>query len=314
MGAKIQILITAPGFAHDDPEPIEILKRQGWDVCLNETGRAYSRDDLIQKIRDADAVLLGTETFDREVIDAAKRLKVISRYGVGVDNVDVLYAKEKGIQVCTAAGANATAVADMALAMMLAVSRKLTALDAQVRQGDWTEPVGIELGGKILGIVGFGNIGAQVASRARGFGMEMIAYDAYPNRKLAEETGVHMVDSLEALLKAADYVTLHVPHIQSTHHMIGRQQLSMMKDGAVLINTARGGVVDEAALAEALKAGKLYGAGLDVFEQEPLPLDSALLECPNVVLAPHTSADTVESARKVSLAAANNIIKNLEKI
>ena len=313
MGAKMQILITAPGFAHDDPEPIEILKQRGWDVCLNETGKAYSRDNLMQKVRDADAVLLGTETFDREVIDAAKRLKVISRYGVGVDNVDVLYAKEKGIQVCTAAGANATAVADMALTMMLAVSRKLIALDAQVRRGDWTEPVGIELGGKILGIVGFGNIGAQVAARARGFGMQMIAYDACPNQKLAEETGVRMVDSLEALLKAADYVTLHVPHIPSTHHMIGRQQLSMMKDSAVLINTARGGVVDEAALAEALKAGKLYGAGLDVFEQEPLPLDSALLECPNVVLAPHTSADTLESARKVSLVAANNIIKNLEK-
>ena len=312
MKNDVRILITAPGFARDDSEPIDMMRARGWTLDFNETGSMLERAELMRRIAEADGILLGTEKVDREVLDAARRLKVISRYGVGLDNVDVACAREKGIQVLNAAGANATAVADMAVTMMLMLSRGSLKLDAQVREGDWTEPVGVEPEGKLLGIVGLGNIGAQVAKRAKGFGMRVIAYDSFRNEKLAAEAGVAYVDTLDELLARADYVTLHVPHTAQTHHMIGRAQLDAMKPGAILINTARGGIIDEAALAEALQSGRLGGAGLDVFEEEPLPLDSPLLKCPRTVFSPHTAADTHESARKVSLATVQNMIKVLQ--
>lgn len=312
MSNDIRILITAPGFARDDSEPVDMMRARGWTLDFNETGYMLERQELMSRIAEVDGVLLGTEKVDREILDAAHRLKVISRYGVGLDNVDVACAREKGIQVLNAAGANATAVADMAVTMMLMLSRGSLKLDSQVRSGDWTEPVGIELEGKLLGIIGFGNIGAQVAKRVKGFGMRVIAYDAFRNEKLAAEAGVMYADELDELLAQADYITLHVPHTAQTHHMIGKAQLDIMKRSAILINTARGGIIDEAALADALQAGRLGGAGLDVFEEEPLPVDSPLLKCPRTVFSPHTAADTYESARKVSLATVRNLIKVLQ--
>lgn len=307
----MKILITPPGLARGNPESIDLLKSKGWQLDINETGQALERSELMERIAGADGVLLGTERVDREVMERAPRLKAISRFGVGLDNVDADCAKQRGIQVFNAAGANATAVADMAVMLMLALSRGVLQLDAQVRTGDWREPMGVELNRKTLGIIGFGNIGFQVAQRAKGFGMERIAYDLYPNKALAEAAGITFVDSLDELLSQSDYISLHVPHIPATHHLINRDAFKKMKANAILINTARGGIVDEGALAEALQSGRIRGAGLDVFEQEPLPLDSPLLQCPNIVFSPHTAADTVESSHKVGLVAAQHLIQAL---
>ena len=309
----MKILITPPGLARGNPEAVDLLKAKGLELEINETGKTLERKELLAHLAEADGLLLGTEMMDREAINAASRLKVISRFGVGMDNVDVTYAKERGIRVYNAAGANATAVADMAMTLILALSRRLLQLDRQVREEDWREPIGIEPNQKTLGIVGFGNIGYQVALRAWGFGMRLIAYDPYRNEELAKKANVSFVDTLEDLLNQSDYITLHIPHIPATHHLIGSEAFRQMKVGAILINTARGGIVDENALAEALKSGKLGGAGLDVFEQEPLPLNSPLFESPNVVFSPHTAADTVESSQKVGLVAARHIIEALCK-
>ncbi|MCL5045243.1 MAG: phosphoglycerate dehydrogenase, partial [Actinobacteria bacterium] len=237
---------------------------------------------------DYEAIVTRSETkVTAEVIAAAPKLKVVGRAGVGVDNIDVQAATEKGILVVNVPGANTVAAAEHALALILALARHVPQACDDLKGGNWKRSkfAGVELRGKTLGIIGLGRIGTEVANRARAFEMRILAYDPYVTPARAEKIGAEVVP-LEALLRESDFVSLHTAKTQETTGLLGPEEIAAMKEGARLINCARGGLVDEDALYSALKEGKLAGAALDVFAQEP-PGKHPLFELPNVIAAPH---------------------------
>jgi D-3-phosphoglycerate dehydrogenase len=260
----------------------------------------------------ADAVIVRNLPVDASVLEAAMRLKVIAKHGAGYDNIDVAAATAYGIVVANVPGGNAEAVAEGTVTLMLATLRRVPEMHRLVTEGGYAARFALQFGqlsGRVLGLVGIGNIGAHVARIcADGFRMRVLAYDPSLSAAAIAERGAEKVDDLAALLAAADVVSLHVPLIAATRHLIGRRELAAMKPTAVLVNAARGGIIDETALAEALRQGRLAGAGLDVLEVEPPLPDSSLLAAPNVVLSPHIAGSTVEAARYLALAAAEIVI------
>jgi D-3-phosphoglycerate dehydrogenase len=239
----------------------------------------------------------------------APRLKIISKHGVGLDNIDLDAAKEFGIKVCYAAGSNTVAVAELACAMIMALARGLVINTQEIAAGRWNRQRGIELTGSTLGVVGTGAIGREVIRRMRAFGMKILAYDSFPDTKLISTIGGRYVE-LEELLCCSDFVSLHLPLTEDTRNLIDEQQIDKMKQGAYLINTARGGIVNEAALYKALKTGKIAGAGIDTFVDEP-PFSSPLTKLNNVVMTPHIGGYTKEAIDKMSRAAAANIVQHI---
>lgn len=270
-------------------------------------------EELLETIKDFDAIIVRSRTkVTREVIEAAPRLKIIARAGVGVDNIDVKAATEKGIMVINAPESTSITVAEHTMGLILALARKIHLADKSVKEGRWDKSkfMGIELNNKTLGVIGMGRIGSQVVKRAKSFGMNVLVHDPYISRETADEMGVEIVD-LETLLKKSDIITIHVPLTPETRYLISDRELDMMKDTAFIINCARGGIVDEKALYNALNEGRIGGAALDVFEEEP-PKDSPLLELDNVVLTPHIGASTVEAQRDAAIIVANEIKKVFE--
>jgi len=235
------------------------------------------------------------------LIEAAPHLRVIARAGTGVDNVDVAAATERGILVMNAPGANSISVAELAMAHMLALSRGIAAADAAMKRGVWDKKslVGAELRGKTLGIVGLGRIGQEVAARARSFGMTLIAHDPYISEQVAASLGITLL-SIDDLCSQADYITLHLPATPETRHLFNRERFARCKDSVRIVNTARGELIDEEALADAIESGKVAGAGLDVFENEP-PGDTRLVKLRQVVATPHIAASTVEAQELVGI-------------
>jgi D-3-phosphoglycerate dehydrogenase / 2-oxoglutarate reductase len=270
-------------------------------------------DDLKGQLRGADAALVGTwMKFNADMMDLAPSLKVIARTGAGVDNVDVTAATRRRILVLNTPTANSVSVAEHAVAMLLALSKQLAFLDASVRQGNFKArrlylPVDVE--GKTLGLIGCGNIGRMVAQICRdAFHMRTIAFD--PFLKVAPQ-GISLCATIEAILSQADYISLHLPYSPETKNLIAQKELSLMKRSAFLINTSRGGIVSEVALAEALNAGTIAGAALDVFEEEPPKPGNPLLSCKNLLLTPHSAALTRECVLRVALCAAQGIVDYL---
>jgi D-3-phosphoglycerate dehydrogenase len=255
---------------------------------------------------EADGVMVRGSKIRAEDLARAKKLKIISKQGVGYDNIDVAAAKKHGIPVVRTPGVNKEAVAEMALALALAVGRRIAELDRRIRsleKMDRTKILGTEMWGKTVGIVGVGNIGVRVAHKWRSaFETKLIGYDPY------KKLDIPQAEKLAELLKKADLVTLHVPLNDETRHMIGKRELALMKPTAILVNTCRGGVVDEAALYDALKAGKLFGAGIDVWEVETPRVDSRLLELPNVVCTPHAAGGTEETQIRSALKVAEQAV------
>lgn len=250
----------------------------------------------------------------REVIESARNLKLIIRGGVGVDNIDVEAASEAGIEVRNTPAASSISVAELALGMMFALLRKIPQTDHALKQGKWVkkEYKGIELWGKTLGVVGFGRIGRAVAERAMGLGMNILYYDVITLPPISAPPGVTIKQvSMEELLKKSDIITLHIPYDPKKGAVIGKKELELVKDGVYIINCARGGVVEESALIEALKSGKVAGAGLDVFESEP-NFNPAFREIENVVLTPHIGASTKEGQKRVG-GEVVNIIREFSK-
>lgn len=266
---------------------------------------AQDEETLCREVADVDAIVLRARgRITARVMDAAPRLRVIGRHGVGVDNVDVDAATERGIVVLNTPGANVVSVAEHVLAGILALARRLLAADRAVRSGDWEQrdrQRGWELTGGTLGVIGMGAIGQQVARMCRAaFEMQVLYMDAVPRPEVEAELEARRV-ALEELLRQADVVTIHVPLLPSTHGMIGRRELAMMKPSALLANTARGGVVDEGALADALGAGALGGAFIDVFEREPPAPQNPLLGCELTILTPHSAAITEQASRRMAM-------------
>lgn len=267
----------------------------------NVAGR--SRDELLQALAGAHALIVRSETrVTPELMAAAPQLRVIARAGTGVDNIDVPAATRRGIAVMNAPGANTVSAAEHAIALLLALVRRIPGAVEAMRRGEWDRKrfEGSELRGKTMGIVGLGRIGGQVAQLARAFGMQLVGHDPYLAPERAAELQAKVVP-LDQLLQIADVVTLHMAHTEQTHHLINAERLRLMKATAVLINTARGELVDEAALADAVRAGQIAGAAVDVFAVEPLPADAPLRSVPGVILTPHLAASTAEAQERVSI-------------
>ena len=264
--------------------------------------------ELITKIGSYDILVVRSATkVTKEVIDAGKQLKIVARAGVGLDNIDVEAAKVRGIKILNASEAPTIAVAELVFALMLSWARRLLQADAGMKAGRWEKAqlMGSELRGKTLGIVGTGRIGTAAGYRAKAFLMDILACDPAQNAELVQRTGARYV-AMDDLLRQSDFVTLHVALTEQTGHMIGRHELGLMKPTAVLINTSRGGVIDEGALVEALRQCKIAGACLDVYENEP-SVGSPLLKLQNVVLSPHIGASTAEAQRDAAIVAAQKI-------
>ena len=274
------------------------------DVRLNLT-----RDELLAALPEYDALIVRSQVqVDAPAIAAGTRLKVVGRAGVGVDNIDVAAATNAGVAVVNAPTANTLAAAEHTMALILALARRVAAADASVRRGEWRRAdfMGTELGGKTLGIVGLGRVGLAVADRARAFAMNLLGSDPLVSADAASTYGVRLV-GVDELLAESDFVTLHVPLVAQTRGLLDAARLGRMKGGALLINVARGGVVDEAALADALVSGRIGGAAIDVFEREPLG-DSPLLSAPNTVLTPHLGASTAEAQARASIEVVQGVL------
>jgi glyoxylate reductase len=294
--SKFTVLITLWDIGyrvHEDG--LELLRANDVDVNVNPNHRFYTEQELIDAIKGVDGVLANAhDPFTRNVFDAADRLKVVSRNGVGYEKVDVEAATEKSVCVTLAPiPEHVKSVADSTFTLILSSLRRIPLLDRIARSNNWSSGKFVrfvhDAYGKQLGIIGFGRIGAEVAKRARGFEMEVVYYDIVRNKALEKSLGVRYV-SLEDLLRSSDIVSINVTLTPQTRHMMGDKEFAMMKDGAFLVNTARGAVIDEGSLVRALRSGKLGGAGLDVMEEEPPSADNPLLKLENVVLTPHASS------------------------
>ena len=293
------------------PEAEKLLRGAGLEVHV--TKPAPDQAEMVKSLREIapDALIVRTGTVDRECFDAAPELKVIANHGAGYDDIDVAEATHRGIPVFAAPGRNAISVAEHVFAQLLAVRKQLPQHDLLVRNGDWrpATPITSELFGTTLGLVGFGAIGEAVARLALAFGMSVIAYD--PVRSGSWPDTVTRCASMNELLTQSDAVSLHVPLTEQTRHMIDAQAIAKMKPGAVLVNAARGGVVDETALCEALDSGKLFGAALDTFEIEPPRGDAPAARHVRIVLTPHIAGVTPESALRMSMCCADNVVSYL---
>lgn len=288
----------------------EIMKAAGLEVVIQK----YSPEELVQNIPNFDAILVRSATkVPKEVIDAGLKLKAIARGGVGLDNIDVNYAKEKGIPVLNTPGASSISVAELAIGHMFSVSRFLNLSNTEMRQGKWPKKdysKGMELTGKTLGLIGIGNIGKEVAKRALGLSMKVIAHDPW-----VKETDLDVkLVSKDEVLANSDFISLHIPFVKSEGPTITAAEFAKMKDGVVIVNCARGGVIKESDLLDALNSGKVKYAGLDVFEIEPAAeAQAALVNHPRVSVTPHIGAQTEEAQDRVGIEIAEKIVATLKK-
>jgi D-3-phosphoglycerate dehydrogenase len=293
------------------PEALRLFEERT-DI-VHEVVTDFSPENLLRRIGTADAITIRDAPLPVAVLEAAPRLKVISRHGVGYDNIPVGYCTGRGIPVTVVGDVNAISVAEQTMFLMLAAARNGVELDEAVRRGDFaarSRIIGIELRRRTLLIVGFGRIGREVAKRAQAFDMKVIVHDPFADRSTTQD--IVFVDELKDGLALADIITLHVPLRAETRGLVGRAELSLMRDGAILINTARGGIVDEVALVAAMQVGKIRAAGLDTFETEPLPATHPLLALRKAVLSPHSAALTEESLLAMGLATARNALNGLD--
>ncbi|MCP1662586.1 D-3-phosphoglycerate dehydrogenase [Methanocalculus sp. AMF5] len=302
---KFNVLVSDP-LAE---EGISILR----GFCNVDEKSGLSEDELVAIIGQYDALIVrsGTEVTAR-VIDAAPKMKYIGRAGAGVDNIDTDAATRKGIIVANAPEGNTLAATEHTMAMILSLARRIPSANASMKKGEWKRSafMGVEMNEKVIGIVGFGRIGREVAKRAQSFDMRVVAYDPFITAERGAQFGVEMM-SVEDLFRVADVITVHTPLIKETKHLINEKSIATMKDGVRIINCARGGIIDEMALAEAVKSGKVAGAALDVFEEEP-PANSPLLDLDTVIVTPHLGASTVEAQKNVAISIAHQCIDVLK--
>jgi D-3-phosphoglycerate dehydrogenase len=305
------IVNTSPLLDTEQGEAAEILRRTGYAVRTSLYGPPRGPADLIALFKDAVAAIVALDRLDAEVLAHTPQLRVIARTGVGYDTIDVAAATEHNIVVCTTVGSNDRTVAEHTWGLILALARRIPQQDAQVRSGGWQRFLGTELWGKTLGVVGFGAIGRAVARRGIGFEMRVLAHDLRPDAQAAAELGVTLCD-LPTLLAESDVVTLHVSLDAGSRGLIGAAELRRMKPSALLINTSRGGVIDEAALLDALRDGTIGGAALDVLAVEPPGATlEPFLSLPNVIVTPHCAGTTMESVARAARIAAENVARVL---
>ncbi|HNS67182.1 MAG TPA: D-glycerate dehydrogenase [Mesotoga infera] len=294
-----------------------MLLLKNYEISGNNEDRFLSKEEIIKGARDASALIsLLSDRIDSEVISSLPKLKVIANYAVGYNNIDIEEAKRRKIRVTNTPGALTDATADLTMALLLATSRRIVEGDRLVREHKfegWKPGLlkGPALKGKILGIIGMGRIGKAVAGRAKAFGMNILYHNRKPLLQSEEEELCVKHVSLEELLKSSDFISLHVPLMGETYHLLNEKRLSLLKPEAIIINTSRGAVIDEKALIKALKDGKIAGAGLDVYEEEPF-VPQELIDLPNVVLLPHLGSATNEARREMAIMVGRNVAAVLE--
>jgi len=307
---EANVLVATRSFGSTSERPWQILAEAGCETVRADMSQKMTEERLIGLLDGMHGAIVGVVPMTAHVIENAPSLKVVSMHGVGVDHVDLEAAARKGLIVANCPGANDQAVADLAIGLMVAIARQIPFVDQDVRNGKWGRYHGSELWKKTLGLIGLGRIGRGVAKRALGFDMQVLAYDPYVDEGQAAGIGVRLA-SFEEVITAADFLSLHAALTEETRHMLGKSELERMKPSAFLINTARGGLVDEKALYAALAEGRLAGAGLDAFAAEP-PTGSPLLKLENVVLTPHIGAHTQEAIERVGVLAAQNVVQALQ--
>ncbi|MBY0474802.1 MAG: phosphoglycerate dehydrogenase [Nitrosomonas sp.] len=302
------LIISTSSFDIDNNPPLQQLLQKGMRIITNPHRRKLTEDEIIELLKDGPIGLIaGIEPLTERVFQAAPSLKVISRCGTGLDSVDLTAAKNRGIAVLNTPEAPAQAVAELTLGYILNLLRQISAIDQAVRKGEWPRTQGRLLAAQTVGIIGLGHIGRRVARLCQAFEATVIAHDPYAAQV---PDGVTLLP-LEQLLTKADIITLHLPYSPSTHHLLNTQALAAMKPEAIIINAARGGLVDESALADALKSGKVSAAALDVFEHEPY--QGALLELNNIIVTSHVGSLARESRRLMEIEAAENLLQGLIK-
>lgn len=301
-----KVLITSRSFGKIGDSAKKVLEEAG--IEITNISADFDQAAFERIIPEFDALIIGAHDFSEADMERCPKLKIICKHGVGLDNIHVNKAKELGIAVCNAPGTNSNAVADLTLGLMLSVSRKISHSAALVREGVWKSHIGEDVCGKTVGLLGFGAIAKGVARRARGFGMKILAYDPYVTQLPEEFAGWVELCDMDHVITSCDILSVHIPLTPETKNIISTEALAKMKQGAYVINTARGGIVDEAALYNALVSGHLHGAAMDVVESEPMTPDHPLLSLQNVVVTPHIAMYSKEAINAVSMICAENVV------
>lgn len=304
---KNKVLISSRSFGRINSGATQLLKDNGFIPVVNPKGEKLNENQILELIDDeVVGIIAGTEQITKKVIEKSSNLQVISRYGVGIDNVDVDFAKEKNISVINTADAPSLAVAELTLSLTLHLLKRIGVCDRRLRQNTWKGEVGNLLTGKTFGIVGLGRIGKKVVELLEPFHVQIFAYDPHPDNNFISKKDITLTD-LDKLISSSDIISLHLPLNNETRYIISKKELSKMKENIIIINTARGGLINEDDLYNALKANSIGGAGIDVFEHEPQT--NNLEEFENVVLTPHIATMTEETRKQMEIEAVENIIR-----
>lgn len=306
----MKILITSNSFGKFDETPRKKMLDLGWNLISNRYHKILGEKEMMQEVQDIDGIILGSDTVNRNVLNCANKLKIISRYGVGIDNIDLEECKNRDIKVTVTKNCNTEAVADYTIGLMLNVLRHICNVNNSLNAGEWRKETGLDLCHKKIGVIGLGSIGRQVIKRLKGFDCKILGYDLYIDQEYCESNNIEIMTP-EEIYKNADIITLHTPGNSDGSPMIGQHELEMMNEYTVLINTARASLVDEEALICALKSKKIYGYGTDVFVGEP-EINKGFKGLDNVVLSPHNAAVSKEAVNKMSNLAVDNLIDFFE--
>lgn len=307
----MKVLITSNSFGKFDPKPKAFMESLGWEVVGNGYHHIMNEEEMMGEVAGVDAIILGSDIVSKKVLDKADSLKIISRYGVGIDNIDLEECEKRGIKVTVTRNCNTEAVADYTVGLMLATIRHICNVDKNLKAGVWQKETGLDLCHKTVGVVGLGAIGRQVIKRLKGFDCKILGYDKFLDENYCKENDITVMEP-EEIFKQADVITLHVPGNPDGTPMIGEKELASMNENTILINTARGSLVDEKALIEALKEHKIYGYGTDVPSGEADEIEAIKKRfegLDNVVLSPHTAAVTVEAVNKMTNTAVDHILE-----
>jgi len=299
-----KVLITSRSFGSISDEPLKVLEDAGFEVTFR--GKDFDQAEFNEMIVDFDALIIGAHPFPEEVMEKCQKLQIVCKHGAGLDNIPLEKAKECGITVCNVPGTNSNAVADLAFGLMLAVTRNIVIAHNRVHNGEWKPAIGVDVCYKTLGIFGFGAIARNVARRAGGFGMKVMAYDPYVKEVPEEFKSYVTLNTIEEIIKEADIISMHLPLTDETRNMISAKEMAQMKEGVYIVNTARGGIVNEADLYEAVKSGHVAGAALDVSDKEPMDAENPLRTLENVIITPHIGMYSKEAIGAVSLICAQN--------
>jgi D-3-phosphoglycerate dehydrogenase len=310
-----KVLITPKSFGLYKEHAFKLLRENGYEPIENKLGRTLTADEILELAgEEAVGIIVGIDPLPGQLLSQFKQLRAISKYGMGMDNIDLIKAEELGIKVMNATGTNHISVAELAITLMLTMARNITAVSAQVKAGQWARSIGYELTGKKLGLIGGGQIGREVAKRAVGLQMNVSIYDPFwQDKSFAEQYKIQIQTDLDTLYKESDLISLHVPFLPETKGMIDQRALSLMKPTAMLINTSRGELVNEEDLYDALVQLKIYGAAQDVFSSEPPEADNKLIKLDNFLLTSHIGAFTHEAVERMVLYSTRNLLELLKE-